>query len=66
MVSVMWKSEISLHALDHQVNLDLEAMVSCVMTAFWMIGLELPLGMPGTWLARWWLGCRWDTFAAQL
>ena len=39
--SVMWKSERSLHAFDHQVNLDLEAMVFCVVTAFWMIGLEL-------------------------
>ena len=26
-VSVIWKSETSLYALDHQVNLDLEAMV---------------------------------------
>ena len=39
--SVMWNSERSLHALDHQEYLDLEAMVLCVMTAFWMMGLEL-------------------------
>ena len=41
MALVMWNSERSLHALDHQEYLDLETMVFCVMTAFWMMGLEL-------------------------
>ena len=41
MVSVMWKSETSLHALDHQVNLDLDPMAFCIRKAFWNIGLGL-------------------------
>ena len=42
-VSVMWNSERSLHALDHQEYLDLEAMALCVMTAYWTMELELSL-----------------------
>ena len=32
-----------LHALDHQVNLDLKAMFFCIRTAFWIIGLGLSM-----------------------
>ena len=35
-VSVIWKGESRCQALDHQENLDLEAIAFCVMTAFCM------------------------------
>ena len=37
--SVMWSSSRMHHALDHQVNLALEAIARCVRIAFWISGL---------------------------
>ena len=37
--SVMWSSSTMRQALDHQVNLALDAIALCVRIAFWISGL---------------------------